>query len=79
VKEDRVYLVHILETITNIEDLTADDVKCLKSPNMIALPPSIIFRRWLNQPSAFLMSLKQHTPKSIWTAISGFRNRLAHG
>ncbi len=78
-KEDRVYLVHILETITNIEDLTADGHEVFEAAKHDRAAALYYLQTMAESTQRLSDDIKATHPEIDWTAISGFRNRLAHG
>ncbi|MCC7446855.1 MAG: DUF86 domain-containing protein [Anaerolineae bacterium] len=77
--DDKVHLIYIRECIVNIEDLTAqgrDAFMVAKHDQAAAL----YYLQTLAESTQRLSEpIKAAYPEIDWTAISGFRNRLAHG
>ena len=78
-KEDRVYLVHILETIANIEDLAADGREAFAAAKHSRAAALYYLQTMAESTQRLSDAIKATHPEIDWTAISGFRNRLAHG
>ena len=78
-KEDRVYLIHILETITNIEDLTADGHEAFTAAKHSRAAALYYLQTMAESTQRLSDAIKATHPEIDWTAISGFRNRLVHG
>ena len=77
--DDRVYLVHIIEMIANIDELSArgrDAFMAAKHDQAAAL----YYLQTMAESSQRLSeAIKATHPEIDWTAIGGFRNRLVHG
>ncbi|NDJ76831.1 MAG: DUF86 domain-containing protein [Chloroflexi bacterium] len=78
-KQDRVYVVHILEMIANIEELTAAGREAFWTAKHDQAAVERYLQTMAESTQRLSDGLKAAHPAIDWKAISGFRNRLVHG
>jgi uncharacterized protein with HEPN domain len=77
-KDDRVYLEHILECIRRIEDYTKDGRDAFLASYLIQDGTLRNFQTMAEATQRLSQKLKEGHPAVDWRAISGFRNVLVH-
>lgn len=78
-KQDRVYVVHILEMIANIQELTARGREAFLAAKHDQAAVLHYLQTMAESTQRLSDDIKAAHPTVDWKAISGFRNRLAHG
>ena len=78
-KHDRVYVVHILETIADINELTAAGREAFMTAKHDRAAVLHYLQTMAESTQRLSDEIKAAYPVVDWKAISGFRNRLAHG
>ena len=80
-KDDRAYLIYILECIANIHELTTSGRESLSAPTAKHNRAAVLYYLQTMAEAAQRLSesLKATHPEIDWLRIGGFRNRLAHG
>ncbi len=78
-KQDRVYLVHILEMIANISELTASGREAFLAAKHDRAAVLHYLQTMAESTQRLSDEIKAAHPEVDWKAISGFRNRLVHG
>ena len=78
-KQDRVYAVHILEMIGNIEELTAQGREAFLAAKHDRAAALHYLQTMAESTQRLSDEIKAAHPETDWKAISGFRNRLVHG
>lgn len=78
VKDDQVYVTHMLECIEKIEDYTGDDEYAFCQSTLIQ--DAVIRNLQILAESSQRLSqtLKDNYPQIPWREVSGFRNVLVH-
>ncbi|MFT5368884.1 MAG: hypothetical protein ACI8V2_003857 [Candidatus Latescibacterota bacterium] len=77
-KEDRIYLTHILECIQRIEDYTKGNKTHFKESILIQDAVLRNLQTMSESTQHISDALKADYPDVDWRAISGFRNVLVH-
>lgn len=77
-RHDRLYLLHIKESIQKIEVYTGGDANAIRSNELIH--DAVLRKLQILSESTQRLSLesKARYPSIDWEGISGFRNRLVH-
>ncbi len=78
-KQDRVYVVHILEMVANIEELTASGREAFMAAKHDRAAVLHYLQTMAESTQRLSVAIKARHPEVDWKAISGFRNRLVHG
>ncbi len=78
-KQDRVYVVHILETIADINELTAAGREAFMTAKHDRAAVLHYLQTMAESTQRLSDEIKAAYPVVDWKAISGFRNRLVHG
>jgi len=77
-KDDRVYLTHILDCIQRIEDYTRGEKLRFLESTLIQDGVVRNLQTLAESTQRLSETLKTSYPKTDWRAISGFRNVLVH-
>ncbi len=77
-KDDRLYLEHILDCIRRIEDYTEGDKNRFMASPLVQDAVVRNLQTMAESTQRLSDSLKSSNPSVDWTAISGFRNILVH-
>ncbi len=77
-KNDRIYLEHILDCIRRIEDYTKGDKNRFMESTLVQDAVVRNLQTMAESTQRLSDSLKSSNPSVDWTAISGFRNILVH-
>jgi uncharacterized protein with HEPN domain len=78
VKDDRVYLEHILRCITRIEEYTAGGRESFFASPMVQDATLRNLQTMAESTQHLSSDLKSRHPEVQWKALSGFRNVLVH-
>jgi uncharacterized protein with HEPN domain len=78
VSKDKLYLIYILECISNIEELVAGGRTAFEAAKHNRAAMLYYLQTMAEATQRLSESLKTTHPEVDWVAISGFRNRLAH-
>jgi len=78
VKDDRVYLEHILRCIAPIEEYTAGGRESFLSSHLLQDATLRNLQTMAESTQHLSPDLKARHPQVEWKALSGFRNVLAH-
>ena len=78
-KQDRVYVVHILDMISNVEDLTVQGREAFMAAKHDRAAVLHYLQTMAKSTQRLSDEIKATHPEIDWDAISGFRNRLVHG
>jgi len=78
-KQDRLYVVHILEMIANIEELTVSGREAFMASKHDRAAVLHYLQTMAESTQRLSDAIKAAHPEVDWKAISGFRNRLVHG
>ena len=77
-KDDRLYLEHILDCIRRIEDYTTGDKNLFMESAMVQDAVTRNLQTMAESTQRLSDELKSSHPAVDWNAISGFRNILVH-
>ena len=77
-KDDRVYLLHIVECIRRIEEVAASGQKAFESSHIFQDAPLRNLQVLSESTQRLSDSLKQQHPDIEWRRIAAFRNVLVH-
>lgn len=77
-KDDRLYLEHILNCIRRIEDYTKGDKSLFMESALVQDAVTRNLQTMAESTQRISDALKSSNPTVDWTAISGFRNILVH-
>ena len=77
-KDDRLYLEHILDCIRRIEEYTAGDKNRFMESTLIQDAVVRNLQTMAESTQRLSEALKSSNPSVDWSAISGFRNILVH-
>ncbi len=77
-KDDRLYLEHILDCIRRIEDYTEGDKNRFMESTLVQDAVTRNLQTMAESTQRLSDALKSSNPSVDWTAISGFRNILVH-
>ncbi len=77
-KDDCVYLEHILDCIRRIEDYTKGDKNRFMESTLVQDAVTRNLQTMAESTRRLSDALKSSNPSVDWTAISGFRNILVH-
>ncbi|MEW6579884.1 MAG: HepT-like ribonuclease domain-containing protein [Chloroflexota bacterium] len=78
-KQDRVYVAHILEMIANINELTGGGREAFLAAKHDRAAVLHYLQTMAESTQRLSDEIKAAHPDVDWKAISGFRNRLVHG
>lgn len=78
-KQDRVYVAHILEMIANIGELTGEGREAFMAAKHDRAAVLHYLQTMAESTQRLSDEIKAAYPEVDWKAISGFRNRLVHG
>lgn len=77
--DNQLYLTYILDSISDIEDLTANGRAAFESDRHKRAAALYYLQTMAESTQHLSEPLKIRHPEVDWVAISGFRNRLVHG
>lgn len=77
-KDDRLYLEHILDCIRRIEDYTGGDRNRFMESTLVQDAVTHNLQTMAESTQRLSDELKSSNPAVDWSAISGFRNILVH-
>ncbi len=77
-KDDRLYLEHILDRIRRIEDYTKGDKNRFMESTLVQDAVTRNLQTMAESTQRLSDALKSSNPSVDWSAISGFRNILVH-
>lgn len=77
-KDDRVYLIYIVECIDNIKELTEAGREAFFAAKHDQAAVIYYLQTLAESTQRLSSSLKDKHPEIEWTLISGLRNRLVH-
>jgi len=78
VRDDRVYLEHILDCIRRIEEYTESDKNRFLDSTLVQDAATRNLQTMAESTQRLSDALKSSNPAVDWRAISGFRNILVH-
>lgn len=76
--DDRVYLQHILDSIKNVEDFTADNLEGFHEMPMAWFATIRALQIMAESATKISNETKAKMPEIEWQRIKGFRNILVH-
>jgi uncharacterized protein with HEPN domain len=78
-KDDKLYLVHIVECISSIEDYTDDRPESIKEHTMVRDAVLRNLQTLAESTQRLSEGFKKEYSEIDWGGIAGFRNQLVHG
>jgi len=78
VKDEKLYLVYILESIADVRDFTREGRTSLES-NLVQAAVLYKLQTMADATQHLSEEHRAAHPEAEWNAIRGFRNRLVHG
>ena len=77
-KDDRVYLLHVLRCITRIEEYVSSSPEAIASSHLVQDAVLRNLQTMAESTQRLSAAIKARRPEVDWAALSGLRNVLVH-